>query len=109
MIKLDEADRVFEAAKRLHDERRRYQKMLDKEFALNSDWQNTSRKQRSKASVNCNWQANHVRKVMHDMHIAVVETGLANPFEDDYYGATTVRPSAFHEYEVIRKKPGTPQ
>lgn len=99
MLKLEQLSKAAKSLKALERDLVKYQKLRDK------DMSSASPKQIAKHNADLNWLAMHIDKATHHAHVAVVEAGLGNPFEDDYYGETTYNPSGWHEYNFTREKP----
>lgn len=103
MIDPAKLDKAIEALKGLKRERTQYEKLRQKEFAMSNG--DHSEKQRRKVSVDVSWQAMHVDQKTHLAHVAVVEAGLADPYEDNYYGETEYNPDGWHDMKFMRRRP----
>ena len=101
MITLEQADTVVAAAKRLRD-------LISKHAALNNkapDFMKVSQKQFNAHGVKLTWLAMEIDKASFSLHSAVVKAGICAPYEDAYYGVDVHRPSAFQQYNFVKKHP----
>lgn len=96
---LEDVEALFDAVKRLRDERRKMEKLSEKAFRAEGP------KAAQKTSVDLNWQAFHVNKVEHDVHAAAVNCGLADIRSAPHYEPYSVKLTGFHEYLVTPTKP----
>lgn len=96
---LDDIEALYAAVKNLRDERRKMQRLSDK--ARDAD----SARQRSKSTVDLNWQAFHVTRLEHAAHAAAVDAGLADLRPADHYRPYTVNLSGWHTYEMVPALP----
>ncbi len=96
---LDDIERLYEAVKNLHNERRKMQKLSDK--ALHAEGPKASQK----ANVDLNWQAFHINKIEHAVHAVAVDCGYAEARSAEHYRPYSVKLTGFHEYEVVPQKP----
>lgn len=94
MICLAHIERVADVTKRLLSERRKAAKLSDRL----RDFRGTP-KQTQKLSVDLHWQAMHVVDLEHELHVALVDAGLADMRPADHYAERTHKPSAWHEYK----------
>lgn len=100
MIDLANIERVAEITKRLLSERRKAARLSEKAFSLNG-----TPKQAQKVNADLNWQAMHVVDIEHELHVALVDAGLADMREPAHYAERTHKPSAWHEYKRPVHKP----
>ena len=99
VAKLEDIERLFDAAKNLRDERRKMQKLSEKAFKAEGP------KAIQKANVDLNWQAFHINRIEHLVHSIAVDCGFADLREPGHYEPYSVKLTGFHEYEVIPAKP----
>jgi hypothetical protein len=99
MIRLEECEKIFEMAKQLRNEVRSYKRKREKDT---TGW---SGKRLERMSADLNFQAIEIYKKQHALHVAVVQSGVADKFEDEYYGNKVFRPSGFQDLLVKFEKP----
>jgi len=62
-------------------------------------------KQATKARIDADWQAMHVRKLEYKAHAVAVDAGIADVREASEYEAITFNPDGWHEYQYTPDKP----
>ena len=87
-----DAERLFDIAKRLRDERRKYERLNERSK------EDLSPRQRSKLHADLNWQAWHICKIEDELHAAAVDAGLAECRPAGDYAERSVKFDGWHEY-----------
>lgn len=103
MITLEQLDKIDYSYKEFKKEVKKYYKLKDKEAVMTPTTH--TYKQIEKIFVDINWQANYINIMQHNLHLDIVNTGIAEAFEQDYYGKDRVAPSSFHKYTITKAVP----
>ncbi|NCU39885.1 hypothetical protein EOL99_03260 [Candidatus Falkowbacteria bacterium] len=97
MLELEQVENLIKLLQGIKTDIKRRQRLLEKEC-------NTPN-QHQKRGVDLSWSAMELEKSEFLLHTLVVQAGIANPFNDDYYGVMYFQPSAFHKYPFNKKHP----
>jgi hypothetical protein len=98
LSRTEDADRLFDLAKRLRDEHRKYARLSEKA-------QTAEGKAYQRVSVDLHHQAHHICTIEAEIHAAAVDAGLADLREPDHYRERTWKPDGWHEYRWTPAKP----
>lgn len=102
MISLDQLDKLNVEFKAFSQIVKKYHRQNDKVFNMGLD---ATKTRRDNALADLNWTAMDLDKQQHNFHLAVVRSGIAGSFSDDYYGEKEYNPSAWHKYTHTLEKP----
>lgn len=101
MTRLTDAERIYEIAKRLLAEQRKFDRMQSK------DTKDYTPKQRTKHTNDLNYQAHEIVKIETQLHAAAVDAGLADLREPQHYAEKVWRPTGFHSYQWQPARPAS--
>lgn len=101
MITLEQAEAIFNAAKRLRDDVKKHKKNAEKVL----DYRENTPKRIGAHNANLTWSAMEIDRKEFHLHTVIVQAGVCRAYPDDHYGDALHKPSAFHTYTFKRPHP----